>query len=542
MESTIRSVAAGDYRLGTGNTRPVTPGSSAALGRPPPVPGSRESVEWVDLRSPQEGGLISRSMTESSMNPLQRRLRTAARASLYAGFATTLLLGGLVWTLLADDFRIIFSHWYDVDFLEYESVRDLQSLVRIDTTHETGREMDAALWLAEQLEAIGVEPTIEDMGNGKANLWARIEGQSPETLILHSHLDTDPVGDADLWEFDPWSGHVDLVWLFGRGSFDMKSTVVAQLHSMRAVARRVAETGERPQRSLMMLVTSSEETGSHEGAQHIVANRPELLEDAWALLSEGGVVEAIDENRVRYMGISFGQKRFLDVWYEAPERSLLDDVAREIQSRGQPTRLRVVPPVRLFLEHYASTRIDVELRRGLEAPDELIADPEHFEAIPEFYRSFFRDEVHILEPEPTADGYRMRVVLHLLPDGNPDELMPFLPDGDELPPGVTRWIDPSLGSTTHSDPTHPAFRHLQTQLAQVEGAQKVGPYYLSMFANDAQFFRKLGVPSFGFQPFLAISAESFTVGRTDERIGLPTFIEGVDRYVELILELVDLET
>lgn len=481
-------------------------------------------------------------MTEARQTPLLRRLRNAARVSLYAGLATTLLMGWLLWNVLADDFRIVFSHWYDVDFLEYQSVRDLQALVRIDTTHETGREMDAAVWLAEQLEAIGVQPTIEDMGGGKANLWARIEGQSHETLVLHSHLDTDPVGDVDLWEFDPWSGHVDLVWLFGRGSFDMKSTVVAQLHAMRSVARRIAETGERPARSLMMLVTSSEETGSHEGAQHIVANRPELLDDAWALLSEGGVVEAIDENRVRYLGISFGQKRFLDVWYEAPDRAALEEVAREIQRRGQPDRLRIVPPVRLFLEHYAPTRINSELRRGLEEPETLIADPEHFEAIPKFYRSLFRDEVHILEPQPTATGHRMRVALHLLPDGDPQELMPLLPEGGELPAGVTRWIDPSLGSTTHSDPSHPAFRYLQTQLATIEGVQAVGPYYLTVFANDAQFFRKLGVPSFGFQPFLALSAESFTVGSTDERIGLPTFIEGVDRYVGLIEGLVELDS
>ena len=478
---------------------------------------------------------------KTPLNPLQRRLRTAARVSLYAAFASTMLSGWLLWKALADDFRIVFSHWYDTDFLEYQSVRDLQALVRIDTTHETGREMDAAVWLAEQLEASGIEATIEDMGNGKANLWARIEGRSPETLILHNHLDTDPVGDVDRWEFDPWSGHVDLVWLFGRGSFDMKSTVVAQLHSMRSVAQRIAETGERPARSLMMLSTSSEETGSHEGAQHIVANRPELLENAWALLSEGGVVEAIDENRVRYLGISFGQKRFLDVWYEAPDRATLEDVAREIQSRGQPDRLRIVPPVRLFLEHYASTRINTELRTGLSDPDALIADPAQFEAIPKFYRSLFRDEVHILEPQPTESGHRMRVALHLLPDGDPQELMPYLPDGDELPPGVTRWIDPSLGSTSHSDPDHPAFRHLRTQLAAIEGVEKAGPYYLTVFANDAQFFRKLGVPSFGFQPFLALSAESFTVGSTDERIGLPTFIEGVDRYVGLIEELIDLD-
>ena len=485
-------------------------------------------------------------MAKTPLSPIHRRLRNAARVSLYAGLATSILAGWLVWNLLADDFKIVFGHWYSVDFLEYESVRDLQALVRIDTTHETGRELEAAEWLAEQLEAAGIPATIEDMGDGKANLWARIEGRTPEAVVLHSHLDTDPVGDLDQWEFDPWSGHVELVWLYGRGSFDMKSTVVAQLHAMKAVAQRLRETGERPRRSLMMLATSSEETGSHEGAQHIVANRPELLGDAWVLFSEGGVVEAIDENRVRYLGISFGQKRFVDVWFEAANRAVLEETAEEIRRRdrerlSRDRQLRVVAPVRSFLEEYAATRLDEEVRRGLSAPDELIADPERFAALPDFYKSLFRDEVHVLEPESSGGGHRMRVVLHLLPDSDPEDLVSALPSGDLLPAGVRRWVDPSIGAREASDPNHPALRHLEARLAEIEGVDKVGPYYLTRFANDAQFFRKLGVASFGFQPFLGLSAESYFVGSTNERIGLPTFIEGVDRYIELIAEIVALE-
>ncbi len=480
--------------------------------------------------------------TTDAVPGVAEKLRNAARWSLYLALLLVLGVGTLLYFSLRDQFIIAVDPWYGVDFLDYQEVRELQAIVRIDSTHETGREIDVAHWLQEQLASFGVPAAIEDMGNGKANLVARIDGTSHEVLVLHSHMDTDPVGDLGQWLADPWSAHIEVVWLYGRGSFDMKSTIVAQLQAMRSVQHEIKRTGQRPRRGLVMLSTSSEETGSHEGAQHIVNQRPEVLEGAWALFSEGGVVEAVDENAVKYLGISFGQKRFVDTWYSSASLESLEDLHDRFTGRNENQPLRVTEPVRDFLAVYSPTRQLAEVR-VLADPDALIADPVAFAALPDYYKGLFRDELHVFRPEPDLSNpgsFRMRTVLHLLPGTDIEDAADrLLPRPEDLPDGLTVISDPSVGSETTSPLDHPAFIKLVEQLRTELPGATVGPYYLFVAANDAQFFRKLGIPSYGFQPFLSVPADSYTVSRANERIALPTFIEGVQRYARIVQTLIE---
>ncbi len=473
--------------------------------------------------------------------PLEASLRNAARWSLYLAFTLLIVTGGALYALLHDQFTIQVNPWYDVEFLDYRSVRDLQKLVRIDTTHLTGSEMDAALWLKDQLDTYGIEAEIEDMGDGKANLHAFIEGETDEFVVLHNHLDTDPIGDPDLWDFDPWSANIDVVWMYARGSFDMKSTVIAQLHTMQGLKEQIDRTGIKPRRGLMLLSTSSEETGSHEGAQHIVANRPGLLDGAWALFSEGGVVEAIDANVVKYLGVSFGQKRFIDVWYSADTIEPLINLRKRINGQPLTGALRLTPPVREFLSTYGPTRQLPDAIKVLTNPDQGLKDQAAFNALPDFYKSLFRDEVHVLPPEAhlPGEGFRMRTVIHLLEGSDAIEPLDTLTNLVNDEPEITVWVDPSVGSESSSPLDHPAYRSLIEQLQMELTGGVAGPYYLARFANDAQFFRKLEIPCYGFQPFLGLAADSYTVGSYNERIALPTFIEGVERYQAILWNLIE---
>ena len=56
----------------------------------------------------------------------------------------------------------------------------LQEYVRIDTTPTTGSELAGARFLAERLEAAGLEAHIERLGERGANLWAILEGRRSE--------------------------------------------------------------------------------------------------------------------------------------------------------------------------------------------------------------------------------------------------------------------------------------------------------------------------------------------------------------------------
>ena len=80
--------------------------------------------------------------------------------------------------------------WRSIDFESMEEVDLLQRFLQIDTTLATGSELEGAEFLARILEAEGVPVEVIDMGNRKANLIATLEGERPEALILHGHLDS----------------------------------------------------------------------------------------------------------------------------------------------------------------------------------------------------------------------------------------------------------------------------------------------------------------------------------------------------------------
>jgi len=57
------------------------------------------------------------------------------------------------------------------------------------------------------------------------------------SLILNGHVDVVPVGPLDMWENPPFDPHIDGDWLYGRGSGDMKSGLVANVFALDALRR-----------------------------------------------------------------------------------------------------------------------------------------------------------------------------------------------------------------------------------------------------------------------------------------------------------------
>lgn len=479
-------------------------------------------------------------MTERT--PLQKALRSSARVGLWASFAVTTGLFLLLspWVNRALSFGLD-TEWNDYDFEGDRSVRNLQALLRVDTTDATGNEFEAAQYIASVLRSAGIEPTVEPLIENRANLWAVIEGRSPEALVLHAHLDTDPIREPEAWNFEPFGGEIDGPWIYGRGAFDMKSVLAAQLEAFLRVQERIDATGERPQRSLMLLATSSEETGSHLGAQWIVRQHPELLERAWALLTEGGVVEATDRRTIKYWGTSFAQKHYAEVWVCSRTRERLEDLYEDLSTRGHLLDdLSLSEPVREFLARYAPTREEISFRRILSDPETALWDLQDFAFLPPYMQALYRDEVHAfpIEEDPETLGYRMRLMVHLRPG---QELEPAL--DRLLPPwmvhGLGMTVEGPFGAPTTSPLDHPVFTGIQEELRQRFDTEATGPFFLSLYANDARFFRLAGVPSYGFSPFLALATDAATINGPDERIALPAFVGGVELYSDLVTALLE---
>ena len=54
-----------------------------------------------------------------------------------------------------------------------------------------------------------------------------------------------------------------------------------------------------------------------------------------------------------------------------------------------------------------------------------------------------------------------------------------------------------------------------------------GPLIVPWSATDARFFRAAGIPAYGFSPFWILSAEATKMKGANERIPVPSFLDGV---------------
>ena len=464
-----------------------------------------------------------------SYSPLVRRQRAAARKALY---------GSLMWMVVAGFGGKKFLErpllgeqaWMHVDWAAKPEVDLLRRYIRIDTTQQTGNELEAMRFLAAELASFGVAATVEELPGGRANLWALVEGADPRAIVLHQHVDTDPVPDPSAWRHSPWSADIDGPWLFGRGSFDMKSVGVAQVVAL----RRLLESGQPLRRSVLLLATSSEEHGSDYGLRWLLLAHPELIARFGVFLTEGGAVEARSTEDIKYWGTETAQRRYVIARFCSARRQRLEELRTDLESvRAAP---RLTEPVRAFLAAYAGHRDAPRIRALLADPEPLLRDPGAFAELPRYLQSMFVHEAFAQEVRETGGGFELEVRLLLLPGVELHEALPeILPEW--LRAGVAMTIvepsAPTLGSSAHD----PAFLAIQAVLAERYPGVPSGPWLPDGSITDARFVRPLGVPAFGFSPFPVLSTDPFYVGRVNERISLPSFVEGVDTYEAILRRL-----
>lgn len=470
------------------------------------------------------------------MTSLEARLRAVSRIALYGSLLLAVVLAGLLLHLASAPLvKEEGETWHETDYASLEEVRLLQDYVRIDTSPDTGDVAAGARFLADTLEEAGIETRLEVLGTGDANLWAVLEGEDPGAVVLHHHIDVTPAGNPERWPFPPFEAQIDPPWLYGRGAFDMKSIAVAQLKAMIDLAR----SGVRPKRSVILLATSGEETGSELGTQWVLREHPELVERFDLVLTEGGVVEGRGRHDIKYWGTELAQKRHHTLVACSPSREYLEQVRRDLRPYGAAEgRTYLVDEVRQFLPEYAPTRDAKELRRLLADPEALLRDHAAFSSMPVYLRAMFRNELHGLGVrEAPGGGFELEVSIHLLPGLELSEVR-----DEVIPP----WLFWGLETTVHSEPAadhgssaeHPVLSLIEEVIRERHPTAPVGPIFLPWTSTDARFFRASGIPTYGFTPFLVLTTDALRVDRPGERISLPDFVAGVAIYRDLLWRLV----
>ena len=139
-------------------------------------------------------------------------------------------------------------------------VETAQRLVQIDSVNpslvEDGAgEADIAAYVTQTLEEIGLETRQHEPRPGRVSVVGRLPGQgSGRSLMLNAHYDT--VGVASMAE--PFSGVVHEGRLYGRGAYDMKGSLAAQL----AAAKALVDAGLSLSGDVLVAAVADEEYAS----------------------------------------------------------------------------------------------------------------------------------------------------------------------------------------------------------------------------------------------------------------------------------------
>ena len=168
-----------------------------------------------------------------------------------------------------------------------ETLRHLQSMIRLNTVNPPGNELPVAKYLQAQLDSAHIETHLFEPAPGRAALVARIKGNgSKKPVLVMGHMDVVGVERAH-WSVDPFAAEIRDGYLYGRGAIDDKGMLAANLMTMLLLKREVIDRGGSLSRDVIFVANSDEEAGGDWGMGWLIKNHPELIRAEFAL-NEGG--------------------------------------------------------------------------------------------------------------------------------------------------------------------------------------------------------------------------------------------------------------
>ncbi len=423
----------------------------------------------------------------------------------------------------------------DWNALTNETVSVLSNYIKINSTNPPGNELQTARFLKAMLEKEGIEAQILDTAElkpaGRANLYARLKGNgSKKAVALVHHMDVVPVTRSS-WLMDPFSGQVKDGYVYGRGTIDMKGEGITFLMTMIAIKR----SGMTLNRDIVFIGNADEELGST-GAAIFVQRHPDLLRDVEYLMTEGGGNQ-VEKGKLLYYGVGVAEKRTF--WQRL-------SVTGTPSHASRPTKLNPVPKLVAALDKIAKYETPLHATAGVQKYFHDIAT-----TYPEPRRSWLSDVTKALQiPKARewilSDVYwnailRNTISLTVLQGSNKTNVIPaeataeidirLLPDTDprEFLATLTRIVnDTSVHFTTLLEPKTPLENPIATDLFRaIERAshdrdpKALVTTPMLTAATDRPTYRKLGIITYGFDPF-KIEASDIQTGMhgNNERLSI----------------------
>ena len=308
----------------------------------------------------------------------------------------------------------------------------------------------------------------------------------------------------------------------------MKGLAVAQLMALRLLAAR----GEQPQHDLLFLAVPDEEVGGTMGAAWMAQQRPDLL-DAAAVWDEGGIgITDVLPAPALFISVTEKQVLWLRIVAEGPAghgsrpfpnaapRRLVQAVNRVLETPPAP---RLTPITREVFRRVGGAVGGLEglaMRRLSNPVVWLFADGLLQQDA--WSAAMTRDTVALTMLDggykPNVIPERAEAVLdcRLLPDTKPETFIAQMRKAIDDPD-----VQIEIIQAPEAAPPSPTDNRLF--LAMRRAAARVYPDVvvtesMTVGGTDSRFFRRHGVPAYGFFPVLVSKELSATVHGVDERL------------------------
>jgi len=433
------------------------------------------------------------------------------------------------------------SHYSDL------AVEWLHQYLRIDTTNPPGNELQAANFFKKILDSEGVENRVFEYQPGRADFWARIPhtvANAKRPIVLLNHMDV-VTSDAAHWRVPPFSGQMLDGSIYGRGAQDMKNEGIAQLVVMVALKRETVALD----RDVIFLAVSDEEADGS-GSDWMIANHPDLLENAEFLINEGGE-NLQQDGKVRYIGVDVGEK--IPYWLHVVAHGRPGHGSRPIPDSAPNRLVRALDRILAYRTPYKLLPVVEESLREM-APYETPERAKKFRNLRQALRDpAFQQQVD--HDESLNFLVRNTISLTMMGGSEQTNVIPaeawanldvrLLPgeDGQRFLETIRRVVnDPEVTV----EPVPGRFREANyspTNTALYEAIRQVsGQYFrdvpvvprLTSGYTENQRYRPLGIDAYGFTPYTATDAEGSSEHGNDERIR----VEEVRRGPRILYDVV----
>lgn len=408
--------------------------------------------------------------------------------------------------------------WAEV---EDETLRHFRTLLQFDTSDPPGRELPAAEYIRDVLEAEGFDVEMLATDSERPNVVTRLKGNgSKEPLLIMAHTDVVNV-DPDKWIFPPFSATVDNGYVYGRGAVDDKDNLAAALMVMLELKRQDVQLD----RDVIFLAESGEEGSTEYGIEFMVNEHFDKIEAEFCL-AEGGSVARVNRE-VQYAGIQTMEK--IPYRVELLATGIAGHGSVPLQTNSVTRLAKAIAaiadwrsPIRLnettaaYFERLATISPSDAAQRYVNVLDPGLASEvdEYFLANEPRHASMLRSS---LSPNIFDAGYRINVIpseaaasvdFRALPDENIAEFL------DEIRRVINDpAVEVSLGIRNtrprgESSLNTPAFTAIEGNISKHYGVITLPT--MSTGATDMAYLRNRGIQCYGIGP--AIDREDAALG------------------------------